>query len=57
MRYSGSEKAEIIRLVEQSSLSLRQILHHLDIRKFTFYNWLKRYDEGGLDALDSVDTR
>ena len=52
MRYSGSEKAEIIRLVEQSSLSVRQTLAHLDIRRSTFYNWLQRYDEGGLDALE-----
>ena len=52
MRYSGSEKAEIIRLVEQSSLSVRQTLDHLDIRKSTFYNWLKRYEDGGLDALE-----
>lgn len=52
MRYSGSEKAEIIRLVEQSSLSVRQTLDRLDIRRSTFYNWLQRYDEGGLDALE-----
>ena len=52
MRYSGSEKAEIIKLVEQSSLSVRQTLDRLDIRRSTFYNWLGRYDEGGLDALE-----
>ena len=52
MRYSGSEKAEIIRLVEQSSLSVRQTLARLDIRRSTFYKWLQRYDEGGLDGLE-----
>jgi len=52
MRYSGSEKAEIIKLVERSSLSVRRTLEHLDIRKSTFYNWLGRYDGGGLDALE-----
>ena len=52
MRYSGSEKAEIIKLVEQSSLSVRQTLDRLDIRRSTFYNWLGRYDEGGLDSLE-----
>ena len=52
MRYSGSEKAEIIQLVSKSSLSVRQTLEHLDIRKSTFYNWLKRYEEGGIDALE-----
>lgn len=45
MRYSASEKYEIIQLVEQSSLSVKQTLKRLDIHKSTFYNWLKRiYD-------------
>lgn len=52
MRYSASEKAEIIRLVEQSSLSVTRTLAQLDIRKSTFYNWLKRYQDGGLEALE-----
>jgi len=51
MRYTASDKMEIIRLVEQSSLPVRQTLMRLDIRKSTFYNWLKRFEEGGLDAL------
>ncbi len=52
MRYSAAEKLEIIRLVEQSSLSVRQTLKRLDITKSTFYNWLKRYQSGGPDALE-----
>lgn len=52
MRYSGSEKYEIIRLVEQSSLSVKQTLLRLDIRRSTFYAWLKRYQDGGIDALE-----
>jgi transposase InsO family protein/transposase-like protein len=52
MRYSASEKLEIIRLVEQSSLSVRQTLLRLGIRKSTFYGWLKRYHEGGVDGLE-----
>jgi len=51
MRYSASEKAEIIVLVEQSNLPIRQTLQRLDITKSTFYNWLKRFDEGGIDGL------
>ena len=51
MRYTASDKMEIIRLVEESSLPVRQTLARLDIRRSTFYNWLKRYEEGGLDAL------
>ena len=42
MRYSASEKFEIIRLVEQSSLLVRQTLARLGLRKSTFYGWLKR---------------
>ena len=37
MRYSAAEKAEIIRLVEQSNLPVRQTLKRLDITKSTFY--------------------
>jgi len=51
MRYSAAEKEELIRLVEQSNLPVRQTLRRLDITKSTFYNWLKRYDEEGLDGL------
>ena len=55
MRYCASEKFEIIRLVEQSNLSVRQTcqtLLRLGIRKSTFYNWLKRYQSGGIDGLE-----
>jgi len=51
MRYTAPDKMEIIRLVEQSNLSVMRTLARLDIRRSTFYNWLKRFDEGGLDAL------
>ena len=51
MRYQASEKLEIIRLVEQSSLPVRRTLSQLSIRKSTFYGWYRRYVEGGLDAL------
>jgi putative transposase len=50
MRYSASEKYEIIQLVEQSSLSVRQTLVRLDIHRFTFYIWLKRYRDGGIEG-------
>jgi len=52
MRYSCSEKAEIIRQVEASNLPVRQTLRRLDIGKSTFYNWLKRYQEYGMDGLE-----
>ena len=52
MRYSSSEKYEIIRLVEESSLPIRKTLRQLDIHKSTFYNWLHRYQEHGIDGLE-----
>jgi transposase InsO family protein len=52
MRYTASEKMEIIRLVEQSNLPVRQTLKRLDIGKSTFYHWLKRLESGGIDALE-----
>ena len=52
MRYCASEKVEIIRLVEESSLSVRRTLRQLDIHESTFYNCLKRYQEHGVDGLE-----
>ena len=51
MRYSASEKREIIDLVENSSLPVRRTLAQLGIPKSTFYGWYERYREGGDDAL------
>jgi transposase InsO family protein len=54
MRYSAAEKYEIIQLVERSDLSVRKTLAHLDIHKSTFYNWLKRYRDDGVDGLEDI---
>ena len=43
MRYTLTEKLEIIRLVEQSSLPRRRTLAHLGIPRSTFYAWQERY--------------
>ena len=37
MKYSQSEKMEIIRMVEESSLSVRCTLRQIDISRSTFY--------------------
>jgi len=52
MRYSASEKLEIIRTVETSPLPVRRTLAQIGIPKSTFYTWLDRYAVGGLDALE-----
>ena len=51
MRYRQSEKMEIIRIVEDSPLSVKQTLAELNINRSTFYKWYRRYQEGGYDAL------
>ena len=52
MRYTAAEKLEIIRLVEQSSLSVRRTLAQLGIPRSTFYAWYERYLARGAGALE-----
>ena len=70
MRYRAAEKLEIIRLVEQSSLSARRTLAQLGISRATFYRWYQRYraraaadleqtpgsGDGGSDGLGAQGT-
>jgi len=51
MRFTQQEKYEIISLVDGSDLSANRTLKELGIYKRTFYNWYKRYLEGGYDGL------
>ena len=51
MKYSQSEKMEIIRMVEESSLSVRKTLDKIGIHRSTFYSWYARYAEYGYDGL------
>ena len=57
MRYSGSEKLEIIRLVEQSTLSVCRTLASVGIPRSTFYDWYSRYQDGGIEALEDGKPR
>jgi len=57
MRYSASEKFEIIELVEQSSLSIPRTLAPIGIPRSTFYDWYSRYQEGGIEALEDGKPR
>jgi putative transposase len=52
MRYSASEKLEIIRLVEESALPVRRTLEKVGIPRATFYRWYDLYQAGGPEALD-----
>lgn len=51
MRLNPSEKAEIIRLVERSDLSVNRTLQQLGINKSTFYNWYHLYQQNGIEGL------
>jgi len=52
MRYPASEKLEIIRLVEESTLSVRRTLEKIGIPHATFYRWYDLYYTGGPEALE-----
>ncbi len=51
MRYSQSEKMEIIRTAEESELPVKQTLEQLDINRSTFYLWYKKYQKYGYEGL------
>ena len=52
MRYPASEKLEIIRLVEESTLPVRRTLEKIGIPHATFYRWYDLYHTGGPEALE-----
>jgi putative transposase len=52
MRYPASEKIEIIRIVEQSSLSAGKTLEQIGVPRATFYRWYDQYQAGGQQALE-----
>jgi len=53
MKYAQPEKMELIRMVEESSLSVQQTLREVDVPRSTFYEWYRRYREAGYDGLAS----
>ena len=52
MRYPAPEKAEIIKLVEQSHQSVRKTLEQIGVPRATFYRWYEQYQTGGPEALE-----
>ena len=57
MRYSPSDKTEIIRLVKQSPWPARRTLEKLGIPRSSFYRWYDRYQRGGPEALADRPSR
>ncbi len=51
MRFTKSEKMEIIRLIDGSNVSANRTLKELGIPSSTFYKWYKKYLDGGIGAL------
>ncbi len=49
--YTPSEKLAIIRLVEESELSVRRTLAEIKVSRTSFYRWYAAYEKGGLDGL------
>ena len=43
--YTASEKLAIIRLVEDSELSVRRTLDEIKVSRSSFYRWYAAYDE------------
>ena len=48
---SATEKAEVLTRVASSPLPRRKVLRELGIAKSTYYRWLRRQDQQGLDDL------
>src|SRR6202020_963088 len=57
MRYSPSDKTEIIGLGEQSPWPARWTLAKLGIPRSSFYRWYDRYQRGGPEALADRPSR
>jgi putative transposase len=53
MRFSQAEKMEIIRLVQDSELSVKRTLEELDVPRSSFYGWYQRYKEDGYEGLSN----
>ena len=51
MKYTQSEKMEIVRMVEGSDLGVKKTLDEMDVPRSSFYSWYRRYLEQGYDGL------
>ena len=50
---TASEKLAIIRLVEESELSVRRTLREIRVSRSSFYRWYAAYAQDGLDGLEN----
>lgn len=52
MRFTASEKQEIIHIVDRSEIGVNKTLREIGLNKSTFYNWYKAYSDNGIDGLE-----
>lgn len=53
MRFTASEKQELINIVVGSEIGVNRTLKEIGLNKSTFYNWYKAYCERGVDGLSA----
>lgn len=53
MRFTKSEKMEIIKLIDGSNISANRTLKELGIPSSTFYKWYNKYLQKGMDGLST----
>ena len=51
--YTASEKLAIIRLLEDSELSIRRTLQEIKVSRTSFYRWYRAYEARGLVGLEN----
>lgn len=52
-KFSKEEKYEILKAYEKGDLTLREFLHRYQISEGTLYTWREKYEQFGLDGLES----
>ncbi len=52
MRYTASEKLEIIQLVSEANLPAKQVLAELGVARSSFYRWVNLCNEHGFEGLE-----
>jgi putative transposase len=52
MRFTASEKQELINMVVRSDLGVNRTLREIGLNKSTFYKWYKAYSDFGVEGLE-----
>lgn len=47
---TASEELAIIRLAEDSELSIRRTLEEINVRRGSFYRWYRAYERNGFEG-------